>query len=77
MTGASMCAGSTQPSAATTLRSRTCLGASTRRAGYVVGDLAVWGELLELRYQIVHAWIKHAIAHGRPLPSANPEAWPD
>lgn len=47
------------------------------RVGYAVGDLQVWGELLELRYQIVHAWIKHAIAHGHLLPSANPEAWPD
>jgi aminoglycoside phosphotransferase (APT) family kinase protein len=47
------------------------------RVGYAVGDLQVWGEFLEIRYQIVHAWIKHALADHRPLPSANPEAWPD
>jgi aminoglycoside phosphotransferase (APT) family kinase protein len=47
------------------------------RAGYALGDLQIWSEFLEVRYQIVHAWIKHALAHQRPLPSANPEAWPD
>jgi aminoglycoside phosphotransferase (APT) family kinase protein len=47
------------------------------RAGYTLGDLQIWSEFLEVRYQIVHAWIKHALAHQRPLPSANPEAWPD
>jgi aminoglycoside phosphotransferase (APT) family kinase protein len=47
------------------------------RAGYMVGDLDIWAEFLEVRYQIIHAWLKHAIAHQRPLPSANPEAWPD
>jgi aminoglycoside phosphotransferase (APT) family kinase protein len=47
------------------------------QAGYALGDLQIWSEFLEVRYQIVHAWIKHALAHQRPLPSANPEAWPD
>jgi aminoglycoside phosphotransferase (APT) family kinase protein len=47
------------------------------QTGYTVGDLQVWSALLEVRYQIVHAWIKHALAQGRSLPSANPEAWPD
>jgi len=47
------------------------------QVGYTVGDLQIWSELLEVRYQLAHAWIKHALAHGRPLPSTNPEAWPD
>src|SRR5262245_31397850 len=50
--------------------------AEEEQVGYEVGDLQVWAALLEVRYQIVHTWIKHALAHGRPLPSANPEAWP-
>jgi hypothetical protein len=53
------------------------LRAYTERTGFEPGELQTWSEFLEVRYQIVHAWIKHAIAHHRPLPSANPEAWPD
>jgi aminoglycoside phosphotransferase (APT) family kinase protein len=45
-------------------------------AGALIGDLAIWSELLEVRYQIVYAWIQRALAEGRVLPSANPEAWP-
>jgi aminoglycoside phosphotransferase (APT) family kinase protein len=53
------------------------ISAYTERAGFDPGDLQIWSEFLEVRYQIVHAWINHAIANRRPLPSANPEAWPD
>jgi aminoglycoside phosphotransferase len=53
------------------------LRAYEEQAGFEVGDLQVWSEFLELRYQIVHAWIKDAVAHGRSLPSANPQDWPE
>jgi aminoglycoside phosphotransferase (APT) family kinase protein len=51
------------------------LGAYEERAGYELGDLQIWAEFLELRYQIVHAWIKEAVARGRALPSENPGDW--
>jgi aminoglycoside phosphotransferase (APT) family kinase protein len=45
--------------------------------GFTTDELQLWGEFLEVRYQIVRAWIMHALAQGRALPSANPEAWPE
>lgn len=45
------------------------------RAGYPLGPLPLWMDLTDLRSQIVSAWVKHALAHGRSLPTDNPEVW--
>jgi aminoglycoside phosphotransferase (APT) family kinase protein len=47
------------------------------RAGFACGPLEPWGDLCELRSQIVGAWVKHALARGLSFPSANPEVWVD
>jgi hypothetical protein len=46
-------------------------------SGAEIENLQLWSEFLEMRYQIARAWIMHALAQGRTLPSTNPEAWPE
>jgi aminoglycoside phosphotransferase (APT) family kinase protein len=47
------------------------------QTGYPLGPLDPWMDLTHLRNRVVSVWVKHALTHNLPLPTANPEVWID
>ncbi|MDQ2732121.1 MAG: aminoglycoside phosphotransferase family protein [Armatimonadota bacterium] len=44
-------------------------------AGWKIGSLDPWREVLQLRHRLTCGWVKYRIEHGLPLPPTDPSAW--
>lgn len=45
------------------------------KAGWSIGALEPWRELLRLRHRLTCGWVKYRLEHGLPLPPTDPAAW--